>query len=151
MAQRLARSYFFYHSVFSTSKAFNRMTSSVKAVPTRLPLKPFSQRISFSLIPPSFSSLLCNIDSTLQPWQLQKRGEKKINHCLSQTGSCNAHDKVIRTMIYFISAIAVIDMLILARFPTQKIQTRRTDWISNPPDGLIDWSFLTNICSDLLE
>lgn len=54
MAQRLARSYFFYHSVFFTSKAFNRMTSSVKAVPTRLTINSFSQRISFSLIPPPF-------------------------------------------------------------------------------------------------
>lgn len=51
MAQRLATRYFFYHSVLFTSKGFNRMTSGVEAVPTRLTINSFSQRISFSLIP----------------------------------------------------------------------------------------------------
>lgn len=78
------------------------MTSSVKAVPTRLPLNSFSQRISFSLIPRS-SSLLCNIEFTLKPWQLQK-SRKKRHHSLSQIRSCAAHDKVNWTMIYFIFA-----------------------------------------------
>lgn len=52
MAQHLARRYFFYRSVFFTSKAFSRMTSSVKAVPTRLTINSFIQRKSFSLIHP---------------------------------------------------------------------------------------------------
>lgn len=61
----------------------------------------FSQRISFLLIAPLFSSLL--IDSTLKAWQLQKK-ERKTNHPLSQIRSCSAHDKVNWTMIYFIFA-----------------------------------------------
>lgn len=104
MAQRLARSYFFYHSVFSHQK----LSIGWQVVSRQFQLSRLSTLLvkgslshSFAL----FASLLCNIDCTLKPWQLQNwRGRKKINHSLSQIRSCGAHDKVNRTVIHFIFA-----------------------------------------------
>lgn len=160
MARHLARSYFFYHSVFFTSKAFNRMTSSVKAVPTHLTINSFSQRISSPLL---FSSLLCNIDSTLKPWQPQKR-KKKINHSLSQIRSCTAYDKVNWTMIYFIFAGChhchwhAHSSFPITWFNTQ-ISHTQTDARCTGSEAQdvfstrwrIDWSLLRNICFDPLQ
>lgn len=110
MAQRLARRYFFYHSVFFTSKAFNRMTSSVKAVPARLTINSFSQRIYFSLIPPFFL-LYFVIKIPLWNHDSCKKGERKF------TPSIAAALLIRWTVLWFISyllaVIAVIDMHIL--------------------------------------
>lgn len=89
------------------------MTSSVKAVPSWLPLKSFSQRMSLSLIPP-FSFFTLHYTPHSETVTAAKKVEKK-NHCVSQIGTCSAHDKVKWTVIYFIFAvvIVVIDMHIV--------------------------------------
>lgn len=141
------------------------MTSSVKAVPARLTINSFSQRISFSLIPPpppfSSSSLLCNKDFTLKPWQLQKR-RKKINSLPSHRFIAAAlliRWTVLWFILYLLAVIAVIDMHILLSPSLGLIRRKVTlkpmhtgSGLSRPPtDRLIDLFFLQTSASICLN
>lgn len=115
MAQRLARSYFILFVILFSSH--QKLSIGWQVVSRQFHLgclSSLSVKGCLSHSFPPFPSLLCIIHHTLRLWQLQKKVEKK-NHCVSQIGTCSAHDKVKWTVIYFIFAvvIVVIDMHIV--------------------------------------
>lgn len=115
MAQRLAGSYFILFVILFSSH--QKLSIGWQVVSRQFHLgclSSLSVKGCLSHSFPPFPSLLCIIHHTLRLWQLQKKVEKK-NHCVSQIGTCSAHDKVKWTVIYFIFAvvIVVIDMHIV--------------------------------------
>lgn len=145
MAQRLARSYFILFVILFSSH--QKLSIGWQVVSRQFHLgclSSLSVKGCLSHSFPPFPSLLCIIHHTLRLWQLQKKVEKK-NHCVSQIGTCSAHDKVKWTVIYFIFASLSLTCTLfspLTWFNTPKSHSKAdahcTRVCSPPTDGLTD-------------